>query len=198
MRARGYNLPGMAKLFSEVVWMRLGFWAIGVAAGAVILVLVLPGSPRRDVPEAPPPRRAAPPKKAPPTPPPTRSMPEPERKARETLEAAIARHSEALRERLSVPRRGLPPHAAGKSFSARFKGSRSILGLSERQRTPYSAEVVYDIDWYCDETLVGPQEIVAAYEYKDGVWVVGDAYRRVGKEHVATSDEKSWLRNLFK
>lgn len=187
------------RLFSEAVWVRLGFWAIGVAAGAVVLVVILPGSPRSDVPESPPPRRAAPPRK--PSPPPPAShppMPEPERKARTTLEEAIARHSEALRERLPVPRGGLPPHAAEKRFSAQLRGARSVLGASERQRTPYSAKVVYDIDWYCDETLVGPQEIVAVYEYKDGAWLVADAYRRVGKEHVDSSDEKSWLRNLFK
>ncbi len=184
--------------------MRIGFWAIGVAAGAVVLVLILPDHGERppDVPEPPPRRRAAPPASArpaaAPAAPAAAAMPEREKKARQSLDEVLAARQASLIERLAVPRPGLPPAHADKLFSAKLKGARPIVYLDERQRTPFSAQVTYDIDWYCNDVLVGPQEIVASYDFKDGAWILADAYRKVGNEHVRTPDEKVWLRNLFK
>lgn len=194
----------MPRLFSEAVWMRLGFWAIGVVVGAAVLLVVLPdpGEPPPDVPAPPPKRRAAPAPAPKPvaaaTTPATPAIPEREKKARQSLDEIVALHSAQLAGRLAVPRPGLPPTHADKLFSARLKGARPIVYLDERQRTPFSARVTYDIDWYCNERLVGPQEIVASYDFKDGAWLVADAYRKVGNEHVHTPDEKAWLRNLFR
>ncbi len=190
----------------DTLGVRIGALAVGVVGCLTILYFLFPPQ-ESDVPQAPKPAVKAP-RRLPPAgsaasgdpavvPPPA---PTPEENARTLFQIVLDRQTASLREKLPIPRPGAGTDQLGKTFHAELVKVHPFIRQTARLRAPFTAEVLFEIDWYCDgkpAPRFPRQAIEALYEFKDGQWVFLEARRKAGAEFIETPDERAWIKKLF-